>query len=58
MNKKADTIKSQIDALVKIIEDTQAEIGKEPLTKEEFLEFLEKVKEKASLIMEEVDTFI
>ncbi|MBQ9737271.1 MAG: hypothetical protein IJV86_02560 [Clostridia bacterium] len=58
MSIKLDAIKSQINDLVKIIEDIQDETGKEPLTKQEFLEFLRKVKEKNSLVIEEIDTLM
>ena len=55
MNINLELIKSHIEDLIKVIEDAQNKAKKHPLTKQEFLQFLEEVKEKNSFITEELD---
>ena len=58
MNIKLDTIKSHSKDLIKIVEETQFKADQHPLTKQAFLQFLRKVKEKNSLVIEEIDTLL
>ena len=48
-------VKSHIEDLIKIIESTQHQAEHQALTEQEFSQFLEKVKEKNSFIIEELD---
>ncbi|MBQ9737146.1 MAG: hypothetical protein IJV86_01920 [Clostridia bacterium] len=58
MSTQLDIIKSHSKELVKIVEDIENKAEQQSLTKQEFLEFLKKVKEKNSLVIEEIDTLI
>ena len=58
MNTQLDTIKSHSKDLIKIVEETQFKADQHPLTKQEFLQFLRKVKGKSSLVIEEIDTLL
>ena len=55
MNISLDLLKSHMEDLIKIIENAQNKAKKHPLIKQEFLQFLEEVKEKNSFITEELD---
>ncbi|MBQ2932620.1 MAG: hypothetical protein IJE62_07285 [Clostridia bacterium] len=60
MKLKPDVIKSHAEDLVKIAEEAESKAKQQPLTREEFLQFLKDFQEKNSLIMKELglDEFI
>ncbi len=49
-------VKSLNEELIEIIEETQKKIKSHSITDKEFLEFIKKVREKNSLIAEEIDS--
>ncbi len=54
MNINLDIIKSHTEELIKIIEEVENKLNQHALTQEEFLQFLDNVKEKNSFILEEL----